>query len=51
MDPKKQWPQEGDSNYPHAQDPQFKDLPADQFYRLEYIERLKSLNDIEDWED
>jgi len=27
------------------------DMPAELFYRMEYIERLKSLNDIEEWED
>lgn len=45
------WPQPGESTYPAANDPKFKDLSADEFYRLEYIERLKSLNDIEEWED
>lgn len=28
-----------------------KDMTADEFYRWEYIERLKSLYDIEEWED
>ena len=51
MDPKKEWPKPGESTYPHPQDPEFKNLPLDTFYRMEYIERLKSLNDIDDWED
>jgi hypothetical protein len=51
MDPKKEWPVVGDSNYPHVSDPEFKNISADDFYRMEYIERLKSLNDIDDWED
>ncbi len=51
MDPKNQYPQTGNSNFPSAQDPRYKDLPADEFYRLEYIERLKTINDLDDWED